>query len=773
MNFGTKANTLKSLYGKLRSAEVLPAAIFTMREWQEDPARVYETVMGQPWSRDAELIIRSSAINEDLENESMAGKYESVLHVKGRESFFSGVSTVLASYKEDRNPENQFFVQPMLTDVVVSGVAFTMDPNTGGHYYVVNYDDSTGSTSSVTGGSGAELKTFYCFKGHEGTTGVDAMDRVIAAAKELQALFETEALDIEFAITKERKLYILQVRPLVLIRPAKNYDRQKAILERIYAYLKRADGPKPHLYGKKAIYSVMTDWNPAEMIGIRPKALALSLYKNLITDGTWAYQRADYGYKDLRGFPLLIDYGGLPYIDVRVSFNSFIPASIEDKLAEKLVEYYLNRLSAHPEMHDKVEFDIIFSCFTFDLPQRIKILREYGFTQRECDEIAEHLKQLTKRIINTTDGLWIVDSKKIDILKERQGTLINGDFSKIYKIYWLLEDCRRYGTLPFAGLARAGFIAVQILKSFVSTGIFTGEEYDAYMAGLNMIGSNISSDLNILSKRSFLEKYGHLRPGTYDICSPRYDEAPDRYFNWDALPEADADRANFKISIEQMEKIREYLTTFGLSDDVLALFKFLKGAIEGREYSKFVFTRSLSYALKLIQELGEEYGYSREDMAYLDVEVIKSLYTSERDVGEALRRSIEEGKQRYQETLGISMPPVVCSERDCYYFYLGESVPNYITLNTATGPVKFVDDEELEGAILFIPSADPGYDWIFSRKIAGFVTKYGGANSHMAIRSGELSIPAIVGAGEQLYQKLSQAKIVEINCALRKADILK
>ena len=25
------------------------------------------------------------------------------------------------------------------------------------------------------------------------------------------------------------------------------------------------------------------------------------------------------------------------------------------------------------------------------------------------------------------------------------------------KVYWLLEDCRRYGTLPFAGLARAGF----------------------------------------------------------------------------------------------------------------------------------------------------------------------------------------------------------------------------------------------------------------------------------------------------------------------------
>lgn len=773
MNFGTKAETLKNLFGKLRNADVLPAAVFTVREWLEDPEHVYAAVMQEPWSRDVELIIRSSAINEDLEQESMAGKFESVLHVKGREGFYRGVDTVLASYQEDKNPDNQFFVQPMLAGVHMSGVVFTMDPNTGGNYYVINYDDRSGSTSSVTGGSGTQLKTFYCFKGYEKPTGYAQLDKLLSAVRELEALFESNALDIEFAQTEEGALYILQVRALVLREPGKELSRQGEVLGRIYEYLKRADGPKPHLFGKKALYSVMTDWNPAEMIGIRPKPLALSLYKNLITDGTWAYQRADYGYKDLRSFPLILDYGGLPYVDIRVSFNSFIPQTIPNSLAEKLAEYYLDRLTEHPELHDKVEFDIIFSCFTFDLPQRLKVLLDYGFTQAECDKIAEHLKHLTNRIINAKDGLWIVDSQKIDILKERQELLINGDYDIIYKIYWLLEDCRRYGTLPFAGLARAGFIAVQILRSFVSTGIFTEEEYNAYLAGLNTVGSGISADFAGLSKKAFLRKYGHLRPGTYDICSPRYDEAPERYFNWDFEQRGEPVNRNFKISIEQMIAIREYLSSFELSDDVLALFKFLKGAIEGREYSKFTFTRSLSYALKLLEELGGRYGLSREDMAYLDIEVIKPLYLSERDVEQVLRRSIEEGKRRYQDTLGIAMPPVIERETDCFYFFQGEANPNYITLGNVTGPVRFADDEDLEGAILFIPSADPGYDWIFSRKIAGFVTMYGGANSHMAIRSGELSIPAIVGAGEALYNKLSAAEVVEINCALRKADIIK
>ena len=41
----------------------------------------------------------------------------------------------------------------------------------------------------------------------------------------------------------------------------------------------------------------MPDWNPAEIIGRRPTPLALSLYRELITDNIWALQRRDYGYK--------------------------------------------------------------------------------------------------------------------------------------------------------------------------------------------------------------------------------------------------------------------------------------------------------------------------------------------------------------------------------------------------------------------------------------------------------------------------------------------
>ena len=70
-----------------------------------------------------------------------------------------------------------------------------------------------------------------------------SMDRLWLALKELEGFFEQDNLDVEFAFAGDDELYILQVRALCI-------------------------------QGEKAFYSVMTDWNPAEMIGIRLKPLA-------------------------------------------------------------------------------------------------------------------------------------------------------------------------------------------------------------------------------------------------------------------------------------------------------------------------------------------------------------------------------------------------------------------------------------------------------------------------------------------------------------------
>ena len=70
---------------------------------------------------------------------------------------------------------------------------------------------------------------------------------------------------------------------------------------------------------------------------------------------------------------------------------------------------------------------------------------------------------------------------------------------------------------------------------------------------------------------------------------------------------------------------------------------------------------------------------------------------------------------------------------------------------------------DLFGKVVCIENADQGYDWIFAKGIKGLVTKFGGANSHMAIRCAEFGLPAAIGCGEQTFERLVAARQIELN----------
>ena len=57
------------------------------------------------------------------------------------------------------------------------------------------------------------------------------------------------------------------------------------------------------------------------------------------------------------------------------------------------------------------------------------------------------------------------------------------------------------------------------------------------MESISTVSSQMLFDQKTLKKGDFLEKYGHLRPGTYDILSPRYDANPSIYFKWGSMLE--------------------------------------------------------------------------------------------------------------------------------------------------------------------------------------------------------------------------------------------
>jgi len=439
-----------------------------------------------------------------------------------------------------------------------------------------------------------------------------------------------------------------------------------------------------------------------------------------------------------------------------------------------LVNYYIDRLLAEQHLHDKVEFEIIFSCYTLDLPKRMERLSEHGFSAADLAELSSALRRLTNRIVHGETGLWRGDRAKIDMLTARFPQICDAKIDKIARIYWLIEDCKRYGTLPFAGLARAGFIAVQMLQSLIEVGVLDAEEGAAFMASVDTVGSRIGRDFDQLPKADFLARYGHLRPGTYDILSPRYDEAPDLYFDWSNARTPAPAPPRFALSIEQWRRMEKLLREHELETDVLSLMEFIKAGIEGREYAKFVFTQSLSQALSLIQQLGEDHGVSAEDCAFLDFDVVRKLYSESGSVRETLLESVARGRERYALTRNLVLPPVIASPSDVFAFHLPASHPNFITRKSVTAPIASLSDppESFAGSILFVPSADPGYDWIFTRGIIGFVTQFGGANSHMAIRAGELGLPAVIGAGETLFRQWQTARKLCLDCSNQKVVVI-
>jgi phosphohistidine swiveling domain-containing protein len=306
----------------------------------------------------------------------------------------------------------------------------------------------------------------------------------------------------------------------------------------------------------------------------------------------------------------------------------------------------------------------------------------------------------------------------------------------------------------------------------VATELLTQSEYADFMNSLNTVSTRMTRDFSSLSRETFLAIYGHLRPGTYDILSARYDEEPDTYFEWKTGSQ-EPKGESFRLSLEQYKKIEEQLKAHGLEIDVLSLFDFLKSAIEGREYAKFLFTRNVSDALSLIKSLGSRYGFQADDLSYLDILTVLRLYSSSIDPAVAIAGSIESGRKAHRLTRSLTLPSLIFKASDIFAFHLLDSEPNYVTHLQVESDVVFVNStQDLPGKIVFIENADPGFDWIFTKGISGFVTMYGGANSHMAIRAGEMKIPAVVGAGEANFARWSKAKRLAIDCCNRQVRVL-
>ena len=334
----------------------------------------------------------------------------------------------------------------------------------------------------------------------------------------------------------------------------------------------------------------------------------------------------------------------------------------------------------------------------------------------------------------------------------------------------LLDGCKTDGTPPFAILARHGFIGVAFLRSLVTRGVFTTEDADRFMRSIHTVAADLVHDMHDLGagrvdEAAFLVRYGHLRPGTYDITSWRYDERPELFLGQGGRA-APVKAEPYAPSPAQRTAIAGLLGEFGYAMEPDALLDYIANAVRLREEAKFAFTRSISETLSILVRWGAARGLDRDDLSFLTIGEI----LAGRD-GAALAERIAGQRDAYEVTRALRLPHLICQASDIDVVRLPLGQPTFITGQSVTAPARRLDAEgrrPIDGCIVLIESADPGFDWIFSHAIAGLVTKYGGANSHMAVRCAEFGLPAAIGCGERLYATLAATAVIELNAAARR-----
>ena len=778
----TKAQTLFSLQSKVEKFSIPGFLFFDKKEWNNRHINIINNIREQ--FNGGRVAIRSSASDEDGVSQSMAGQYDSVLNVPAddSDSVAEAVNKVFHSYQKngERDTEDEVIVQKMVNDISMSGVIFTHDLNTGAPYYVINYDDVSGKTDTVTSGDGLHAnRTLYIHRGAADALRSERFRELIEAVKELEHVMDSQFLDIEFAVNKQLEPQLFQVRS---ITTQPNWNR--AVARRIDASLdgiqrfvgnrlKRMGG----VYGETTVLGQMPDWNPAEMIGRAPRNLAFSLYETLITNDAWRIARERMNYAVPAGQPLMISLAGQPYIDTRLSFHSYLPASLSPEISEKLVNVWVNRLKENPQLHDKIEFDVAITTYSFDIEQKIESLTDGVLSDDEIEQFKKSLLNLTLDLIKGTNSGGIDAALlEIDQLEQNQQQYIldNGNL-ELGMFFKMIDECIRLGTIPFSILARHGFIARTLMISLQRRGIFTAEEIQAIQSGIRTVASDLVDDMLRLQKGSvsrevFMEKYGHLRPGTYDILSLRYDQIEDFGAGGNGIGEPHIIEV-FHLDDSRRKKINRFLQDEGFEEiDADLLLDYFRKATAGREYGKFIFTRTVSQMLEMIAAFAEANGLSRNEISHVPIGDILSIAkaSSEEMIEDRLRDVAREGAEFHSVSSAIRLPQVLFDEAGVHVVPFQVSQPNFITEKRIDAECVNLSSNDtppdITGKIVLIESADPGFDWIFAHNIGGLITKYGGANSHMAIRCAEFSIPAAIGCGEQKYEHCLKARKISLDC---------
>ncbi len=670
--------------------------------------------------------VRSSALNEDGENASFAGAYETITNA-ARNDIISSVKRVAASadslrvrlYAENTGAESggiavviQRFVKPEF-----AGVVFTSHPISGSAAVMQgNYVKGEGE-ALVSGDENAEEFTFNAMKYAYG--GKSEFERYAKRLFKCCARIRNgcgKPMDIEWAVSGG-KVYILQARPITSLR--------------------RVNAEKFEVNGSFAGKYLLSKTNVGEIFMRPVSPVTFGVLETIC---------------DMTGIPFIDNICGQPYANLSVICSLIVSLGFSEKSAVKKLSEIAGELPQGLEV----------PIFPFDKKIIRKKMRALLFgsgkgkiSRAEKREIKANLGEAADKLIAEIRG--ITDSKALLSFWETKGKrFISGALGAIMK---------GVNVIPLFGTKKkiSRICGEELANELCSGGAGTLDSMKPLLLLEDVISGKMTRD-------EYIKLCGHRHVDEMELSAPYPYENPD--FPENIIGEHIKSGVNaHRMRAEQEARFNEAVLKFKKQyrnkskwlDKTLSRFKKANLARENvRSRGVKLFCMMREFLLKA----GELSGVGEDIFMLYFGEVLELLKGEKRALS-----NIPARRKSYEENLAYPpFPNLICGrfepkkwladERARRDFYSDEEIGCSLSADikgfsgaagVVTGRVRVIfsadNAEELQtGEILCAPATNIGWTVIFPRA-AAIITDIGAPLSHAAIVAREFGIPAVVGCG--------------------------
>ena len=213
---------------------------FSVKEWKNIKQK--KNIIENIKQLNSKVCIRSSFAKEDSKTKSMAGVFDSEINIdNNQKNLEKKINKLIKSYSIFSNKENEvldskILIQNFVKNSEISGVITNKNLQDGTPYYVINYDDQSGYTNTVTSGNKSGGRVLYVYKNEKNNLRSRKFKRIIFSIKELEKIGDYP-MDIEFSLNKKINSLFFKQGHCQLTENGKKLT--KVFLKKIYIKIKK------------------------------------------------------------------------------------------------------------------------------------------------------------------------------------------------------------------------------------------------------------------------------------------------------------------------------------------------------------------------------------------------------------------------------------------------------------------------------------------------------------------------------------------------------